>query len=601
MDDDQSDDRAADRWVWSTELALSAEHLWELVMDRAAQSSWLGFDCSLGHGPGDAVRLDDGLGHRWYGDVARRQRDQLLIGLAAGSGVSGGDRAEVSISVGAGSRPGRSVVTVVTLHLGRLADIAAWRRFWERCGVRLEGLVRDVKRRRRRIRQAVVVVHGIGEQEPGTTLRSFIDGLLADGETAQPRDPESWWKPDRTSRLFELRRVTIKATEGLRRPTTDVFELYWAHMIRDTTMGNVISWVRHLMLRRRIPSRFRVAWVLIWLIVLAIAVLAVLRALGHLPGWVDAVLGSALVAGVALTAWRLVGRGLVIHSLGDAARYLAPRPGNIAHRQAIREAGIDLLDRLHDSGRYDRIVLVGHSLGSVIAYDLITHYWINSGHRHARLSTVTDGPAITLNKALTIEPPATIEDAQELQFRAWKGVRRNGQPWLITDLVTMGSPLSMGAFLLASSDEEFERAQTERRLPRCPPHSELDKEGRTVATYDVSYRDRTGTDGRSMLVYNHGAPFAVTRWTNLHFAPRLLRDPIGGPVRPQFGDWVRDVPLRAPTGRRFGLHSQYWRAAKSTDHLDELRDAVSLDVGHDLLQVKREQSALLQLDGRSSD
>jgi hypothetical protein len=67
--------------------------------------------------------------------------------------------------------------------------------------------------------------------------------------------------------------------------------------------------------------------------------------------------------------------GLVIRGIiGDAARYLHVAPANVQCRHAIRQAGIKVLDTLHERG-YDRIIIVGHSLGSVIGYDILTHAW----------------------------------------------------------------------------------------------------------------------------------------------------------------------------------------------------------------------------------
>lgn len=89
----------------------------------------------------------------------------------------------------------------------------------------------------------------------------------------------------------------------------------------------------------------------------------------------------AVLAGA---AWRFLGKPLAVNFSGYAARYLRPKPANIEHRQAIRQAGVSLIEKLHDSGRYDRIVLVGHSLGSVIAYDIVTHAWIRMHQEHRR-------------------------------------------------------------------------------------------------------------------------------------------------------------------------------------------------------------------------
>ena len=72
--------------------------------------------------------------------------------------------------------------------------------------------------------------------------------------------------------------------------------------------------------------------------------------------------------------------------VGDAARYLDVAPKNVARRYDILRGGIGLLQKLHEEHdenergikyRYGRVVLVGHSLGSVIAYDILRHYWGN--------------------------------------------------------------------------------------------------------------------------------------------------------------------------------------------------------------------------------
>ena len=42
--------------------------------------------------------------------------------------------------------------------------------------------------------------------------------------------------PEAARELFEMRMATVPRNEGTR-PTTDVYELYWAHLIRDTTVA----------------------------------------------------------------------------------------------------------------------------------------------------------------------------------------------------------------------------------------------------------------------------------------------------------------------------------------------------------------------------
>jgi hypothetical protein len=57
-----------------------------------------------------------------------------------------------------------------------------------------------------------------------------------------------------------------------------------------------------------------------------------------------------LLAGLTFISKYLVD-SIGINILGDAARYLQPKPSNIAHRQSIRMAGVNLIEKLHQTGR----------------------------------------------------------------------------------------------------------------------------------------------------------------------------------------------------------------------------------------------------------
>ena len=95
-----------------------------------------------------------------------------------------------------------------------------------------------------------------------------------------------------------------------------------------------------------------------------------------IPGWLSLV-GSIVLLPIA---------GFVVKRvLGDAARYLHVAPHNIQCRNEIRQAGVELLNELHNPDRnYSRILIVGHSLGSVIGYDILTHSWANFHKQRAR-------------------------------------------------------------------------------------------------------------------------------------------------------------------------------------------------------------------------
>src|SRR5438874_2205783 len=93
---------------------------------------------------------------------------------------------------------------------------------------------------------AVVIIHGVGEQQPMATVRSFVR-LFAGAHFRS--------KPDRQSELFELRRLSTYAHDDApaalygaiakipEYPTDTVFyEYYWAFHYRDTSTAAVLRW-----------------------------------------------------------------------------------------------------------------------------------------------------------------------------------------------------------------------------------------------------------------------------------------------------------------------------------------------------------------------
>jgi len=246
-------------------------------------------------------------------------------------------------------------------------------------------------------RQAVVLIHGIGEQRPMGTLRSFVDALLEQGTFHS--------KPDTVSVSYELRRIKLRRVQGAAGqpgvnvdwPETDFYEYYWAHQMHGTSVGHLVNWLRLLMFRgakiarnRELfssPYHSRLKWLVAtaWLGIPLALVVVVLFAV-----WQPAVALSTTAALVLLILWkRVVAPTLgtaVLDVAGDAARYLDVSPKNVARRYDIIRGGVDMLRALHKKAdraascgpvmfQYGRIVLVGHSLGSVIAYDLLRHYW----------------------------------------------------------------------------------------------------------------------------------------------------------------------------------------------------------------------------------
>ena len=156
-------------------------------------------------------------------------------------------------------------------------------------------------------------------------------------------------KPDYVSSLFEMRMATVPRNEGTR-PTTDVYELYRAHLIRDTTVAQVYAWMFRLMISpdAKIPQTLvRAVWGLRAAVIVALVIFAWLMT-KDVPGWLTSLGLGALAAlpALARAVLKMLRDEFIVAYAGDAARYLEPRPENIAKRQEIREAGAQLFDAL---------------------------------------------------------------------------------------------------------------------------------------------------------------------------------------------------------------------------------------------------------------
>jgi hypothetical protein len=434
-------------------------------------------------------------------------------------------------------------------------------------------------RQARRPRQAVVVIHGIGNQRPLSTVKALTYALNS--------EKERWSQPDQISDSYELRRYQLSRTRE--RPRTDFFELYWADKVPGTRIGHTFAWARSILLRkpRDVGPRIRPLFSLLSLLAAAafVTVVLLLLTLGTtgLRDRFNAVtgLGQATGVGVLLVLLMAVVNGFLISTLGDAARYLEARPGNISVRHNIRQAGVDLLDRLHADGGYHRVVIVGHSLGSVIAYDVIRLYWARVHRRHHASDYPQQDKLKEYVKTLEVSAGHDLDASmyQGQQRELWSEYRRLGLPWLITDLITVGSPLSHADTLLARSPEDFRTLIRELELPACPPP--LSSDGSTDRlTFRETYLADTGI--RSLKVLASGAPFALTRWTNIYIPTRalVLGDPIGGPVSPVFGPGVLDRSVTVPSWwRRWTplAHTSYWSSPRESSALRVLRATVDLD------------------------
>lgn len=561
-------------------------------------------------------------------------------------------------------------------------------------------------------KQAVVVIHGMGEQRPMDTLRSLVTALWEKHAGLTSDISNRWWiKPDERAGLKELRRITtggIERTglpEGEEGKRTDFYEFYWADLMQGTTLQHLQSWVRGLLLRNPAVVPWDVMFIWIAMVLSAAAGLYVglkelfVRLAGDdtatacrvvigdidigtlacdflrsVDGWLGEALGRAsgameywpwILAGIALfflivglislregqpystrpafgvseeerntdigrlaatvvyglasiaiialflvilaasgvwAALVAAAAGWMVHSFavpyfGDVARYVRADPANVSRRKAIRDRGLALLHALHESDEYDRIIIVSHSLGTIVAYDLINLLWTQLGpsHRNSSIEIARqpfEEMDAYLQKVAMDDLPERertesavrnrITEFRQLQraisarlsrvpLRRDEDGRIVHSPWLISDLITVGSPLSHAEFLLSRDEAGLRKLVDERVLPVCPPTLEWRED-----------RECAGRTGCGSMMYNiekgdksfphHATCFAAVRWTNIYdqaqFAFPLVGDLVSGPVWQNFGSSVRttDVP-----GDRAGSGDGLWPAEVSFNGIDEYR------------------------------
>jgi len=116
-------------------------------------------------------------------------------------------------------------------------------------------------------RQAVVVVHGMGEQRPMETLRGFVEGVKSELERRYPAtEPSSTLrsKPDSIGDIYETTCLSMDSV--WHRPKTDFYEFYWAHNMRDTKFSQTTKWLKQVIWRsvNNLPPRLHKIWYTVW-------------------------------------------------------------------------------------------------------------------------------------------------------------------------------------------------------------------------------------------------------------------------------------------------------------------------------------------------
>ncbi len=449
-------------------------------------------------------------------------------------------------------------------------------------------------------KQAVVLIHGIGEQRPMETLWQLVHTVWTNEPRTDDKPRAVYSEPDEMSGIFELRRLSTN--ENMHGKRTDFFEYYWAHLMHGNQFGHVIAWLMRLAARKRdqVPDSLLKPWRVLQAPLIIGAALMIMFLATLVQALIDQQMRAPFYAMATFIAllWITIlaaEKFFLTPVLGDAARYLSRDPGDIQRRQEIRNRGLTLLEELHKSGKYDRIILVGHSLGGVIGYDLLSHMWARRNRKMDR-----EGPlqrAIEHGEAaaatLRDDPTPANRDAWRVSQRLLFDTLRDAPAgdgeklWLISDFVTLGAPLAHAQTLLAATLQEFEDALNRRELATSPPHFEEFAGGRKRFSYCRAY-DRADDPDATPRAPHNAAVFAAVCWTNIYFPSQgILRgDLVGGSAANVFGPGVKDIPARAPHYGGWTPHLHYfdtkadgrpWGDPSWMDHRAALREGIALE------------------------
>lgn len=433
-------------------------------------------------------------------------------------------------------------------------------------------------------RQAVVVIHGMGEQKPMDTLRDFVNGIKSYLEQTDESEKHTVLrsKPDGVSEIYETRKISLSSSRN--RPITDFYEFYWAHNMRDTSFTHVTKWLLHLLLKpvTTIPPRLKGLWYTVWIfLVVCVAVTALVFFYSGFS-WIKTAIAGIAAIPLVITIISFVEKyftRLFLTTAGDAARYFSPTPSNIGERNNIRLQGISFLKKLHgivDKKQYDRIIIVAHSLGTAIAYDLLRLLWTEYNE--------TETAQLTGDTAVLKQLHATMEHMDEycndvtkisndaasfhaLQNQLWQYYRAAGNAWKITDFITIGAAVCSADYFFINK-LPFDELAKQREFPLCPPVPDA-KDKSISFPYDYI---TAAQEKRSTRILHHAALFAITRWVNIYYKS----DYVGSKAGRLFGAGVQDIELpKSSLWFLPGGHTNYWDAT-SIEALAAITKAMQL-------------------------
>ncbi len=446
---------------------------------------------------------------------------------------------------------------------------------------------------------AILVIHGIGEQKQSETIRNFVHGLVGDDFIYSPVQVNE----DKYS-------CKLTHFSDAQETRYDFFEYYWASNFRDTNYYHVINWLRALFAKEEVPLKLYYIKVLISLlkryIVSMLIYMAVLLLILPfvLDDWYfdDIISIINLLAAVSSVILFFIGKP-ILKIIGDVARYLYNSPNNIDSRDKVKAEGVQFLKQIHEqknedgSPKYDKVLVVGHSLGSIIGYHILSTFWAEKSsqlrfpneEREALEQQLSDYNQLSIklneaaaNRPKEIKPEAGLigffktylrliqafrkdptllafplqdvqltKDYHEIQQRL-QAIPTLNSHWRISDFITLGSPLHYSDFLLTQNRKDLSNRILQREMPTCPPVSAVHP-----TPFQVEYYEN------NQLRFHHAAVFSLVKWSNIFYRGDL----IAGELNHLFGQGIQEYEVELKKGEKLlhqnpTSHTKYWERSE---------------------------------------
>lgn len=229
----------------------------------------------------------------------------------------------------------------------------------------------------------LIVIHGIGEQERGDTLRAFTNGLYGymhfkgerTGVDFAHRDLSLTTSSDSSGRPTQTRiRYSPAETPG---EQIVLEEVHWQEQFKAVQLTQVIVWLFQIAKSRFTADR---RWfylmdgfiIMPLVMILGAALLALLfvvpLALQYIPVSRPAV--NAIIARI--QQWAI---GFLVRSVGDVAVYSK----DFTYASTIRRPLEDLIHDMANDQNIEHIHIIGHSLGAVIGFEVLSRTYETRG------------------------------------------------------------------------------------------------------------------------------------------------------------------------------------------------------------------------------